>query len=102
MDGGPLKISAKATFHAVDAGGYALALIPTRVSPVDLRTLENAFEISDDIDRGSRLHWEEFRNHLPKRFGGESVVTLGLDEEATAETESERTSDLSQAEDEIW
>jgi Phage terminase large subunit len=77
---GPLKISAKQKFHAVDAGGYALSMIPTRVAPVDVRELRPAFDIADGIDEGSRRHWEDVRRHLPMRRGNESVVTSGWDE----------------------
>lgn len=101
-EGKPLRITAKSTFHSVDAGGYALALIPARAVSVDLRELLPAFDIAEGVDRGSKLHWEEFRRHLPMRKGNESVVTLGMDETQMAEDDSERTFNLSEAEDEVW
>jgi len=75
-----LKIVSKQKFHAIDAGGYAFEFIPTKVVAVDTRTLEAAFDIADDIDDGSRRHWEALQRTLPKRKGHESVVTQGIDE----------------------
>lgn len=76
----PTKIVSKQKFHSIDAGGYALSLIPTRVAPVDIREINAFFQIDKNIDRQSRLHWEGVLAQLPKLKGRESVVTLGLDE----------------------
>jgi hypothetical protein len=77
---GPLKISAKQRFHAVDAGGYALSLIPTRVSPVDTRQIRPYFDIAEHVDEASRRHWEQVQRSLPRRRGDEPVITPGWDE----------------------
>ncbi len=76
----PTKIVSKQKFHAVDAGGYALSILPSRVSPVDIREVTDFFPIGDDVDRMSRMHWEREVANLPKRKGTESFVTAGLDE----------------------
>jgi hypothetical protein len=99
--GKPLKIASKAKYHSVDAGGYALALIPTKVVAVDTREIRQAFDISENVDRGSRIHWEEFVRHLPMRRGNESVVTMGMDEALMAEQEVERVG-IKDAEDETY
>jgi len=78
--GAPIKIASKQKFHAVDAGGYALSTLPTKVAPVDIRELLPAFDIPEHLDEGSKKHWQEMRRHLPMRRGNESVVTLGYDE----------------------
>ncbi len=70
-----LKIVGKQHFHAVDAAGYALASVPSRVNKVDTDELMDAFEISEDLDRHSKLHWETARKELPKTKGGQPVIT---------------------------
>lgn len=77
---GPLKIPAKSKFHAIDAGGYALGLLPTKLQPVDIREIREAFDISKTVDDGSLRHWEQWRKHLPKRKGNESIVTTGYED----------------------
>lgn len=76
----PTSIVSKQKFHAIDAGGYALSILPSRVSPVDIREVTDWFPIADNVDRMSRLHWEREIATLPKRKGRDSVVTVGLDE----------------------
>lgn len=75
-----LKIVAKQKFHAVDAGGYALSVIPSRVAPVDVREVLPMYEIPEHLDEGSRKHWERERSRLPMRKGNDPVITLGFDE----------------------
>jgi hypothetical protein len=77
---GPLKIESKQKFHAIDAGGYALSTIPTKLTANDLRPIEEAYDIPEGLDRHSYMHWKRDRSNLPKRRGRESVVSLGLDE----------------------
>ena len=76
-----LKIVAKQKFHAVDAGGYALSIIPTRVAPVDIRETLPLYEIPDHLDRQSQMHWHKERSMLPLMKGRESIVTVGLDDD---------------------
>lgn len=75
-----LKIVAKQKFHSVDAGGYALSHIPTRVTAVDLTQITDAFDIPAELDNHSRRHWEAVLSQLPKMKGRESVITAGLDD----------------------
>lgn len=75
-----LKIVGKPKFHSVDAGGYALSRLPSRVAPVDLREVRPMYEIAEGVDWASRKHWEAQLAQLPRRRGNESVVTLGIDE----------------------
>lgn len=70
-----LKIVGKQHFHAIDAAGYAFAALPTRCDPVDTSELLDAFEIQEDIDQGSKRHWETVRRELPKTKGGQPVIT---------------------------
>lgn len=79
--GGRLVIKGKQHFHSVDAGGYALSVLPTRVAPVDLRVTRPMFEVGANVDEASRLHWEQELRRLPYRRGNESVVTVGVDED---------------------
>jgi hypothetical protein len=74
------RIVAKARYHAVDAGGYALSHLPIRASALDLRILGPAYEIQT-TDPTSVAHWERELSMLPFRKGRESLVTPGLDEE---------------------
>jgi hypothetical protein len=96
-----LKIASKSSFHAVDAGGYALSLIPTKVVAVDIREIRQAFDIADGLDEGSYRHWEEFRRTLPMRKGNESIVTPGYDDELQ-DTDRRDDTDMRNVEDEIW
>jgi hypothetical protein len=75
-----LKIVAKQKYHSIDAAGYALSHIPTRITAVDISIVEEAFEISETLDPGSRAHWEAVRSQMPKMRGRQSVVTAGLDD----------------------
>ncbi len=76
-----LKIVGKQHFHTVDAAGYALSILPTRVSPNDLTQIEDAFQIPGHVDRASRLHWEAELATRPKMKGRHSIITAGLDDE---------------------
>jgi hypothetical protein len=76
-----LKIVGKQHFHTVDAGGYALSVIPTRVAANDLSQVEDAYQIAPSLDRHSRLHWEADLAQWPKHKGRESIITSGLDDE---------------------
>lgn len=76
-----LKIKDKQRFHSIDAGGYALSRIPTRVSPVDVRDTQPMYMIGDNVDEASRQHWETELAELPKRRGNESLVSLSMDED---------------------
>lgn len=76
-----IKIKDKQRFHAVDAAGYALSRIPTRVSPVDLREVTDFFVMGEGIDEGSKRHWEQELAALPRRKGRESLATIAWDEE---------------------
>lgn len=76
-----LKIVGKQHFHSVDAGGYALSVVPTRIVANDLTQLEDAYQIPEALDRHSRLHWEADLAQWPKRKGRESIITAGLDDE---------------------
>jgi hypothetical protein len=87
---GPLKIMAKSKFHAVDAGGYALSVIPTRIVAVDLRGPQPLFEIKTE-DPVSKKHWEQMLRELPEPR--ESAVTRGLDESEFHEESREREPD---------
>lgn len=78
--GQPLKIVSKARFHSVDAGGYALGLIPTHAKGVEIRAVRDAIDIAPNMDEPSRRHWEQENEHLPKRRGRESLQTVGFDE----------------------
>lgn len=75
-----LKIVGKQKYHSVDAGGYALSYLPTKIVAVDLTKERDAFEIPVEVDEHSRRHWEQVRSQLPKMRGRESVVTHGFDE----------------------
>jgi hypothetical protein len=78
---GKLVIKGKQHFHSVDAGGYALSVLPTKAVALDLRVLRPMFDIAQNIDEGSRKHWENELRNLPKRLGRESVVSVGIDED---------------------
>jgi len=80
VSGKPL-IVAKSRFHAVDAGGYALSLVPTRVAFVEIRPIRDAISMPDTLDDASRRHWESWSTQFPKMRGRESVVTQGFDED---------------------
>ena len=80
-----LKIVGKQHYHTVDAAGYALGSIPTRIVANDLTEIEDAYQISDKLDRHSRLHWEADLSMHPKRKGRESIITSGLDDEFSQE-----------------
>ncbi len=101
LEGRPMRIAAKARFHSVDAGGYALSLIPTKVVAVDRRETRYAFDIPEGLDRGSKMHWEEYRKNLPMYKGNESVVAWGVDELGQDDF-ADRTHDLKEAEDEAY
>lgn len=76
-----LKIVGKQHFHTVDAGGYALSIIPTRIVANDLTEIEDAYRIGDNIDLHSRVHWEADLARHPKQKGRESIITSGLDDD---------------------
>jgi hypothetical protein len=76
-----LKIVGKQHFHTVDAAGYALSILPTRVTANDLTEIQDAYKISDTLDRHSRLHWEADLAARPKMKGRESIITSGLDDD---------------------
>lgn len=80
-----LKIVGKQHYHTVDAAGYALGSIPTRIVPNDLTEITDAYKISDRLDRHSRLHWEADLASRPKMKGRESIITSGLDDEFSME-----------------
>ena len=75
-----LKIVGKQHFHTVDAAGYALSIIPTKVTPNDLSKLTDAYQLSETLDRHSRLHWEADLAMQPKFKGRESVITQDMEE----------------------
>lgn len=76
-----LKIVGKQHFHTVDAGGYALSAIPTKIVAVDLEEIRDAYEIPEHLDQHSRRHWEAHRATLPKMKGRASMITAGLDDD---------------------
>lgn len=78
--GKPLRIAFKASFHSIDAGGYALSHVPTTVRPVSIHDTRTAFSIRTDIDDGSYRHWKQFQDALP-RMRGQSLVTTGYDDD---------------------
>ncbi len=75
-----LKIVGKQHFHSVDAAGYALGILPTRIVANDLTEITDVYQISNTLDRHSRMHWEADLAQHPKRKGRESVITAGLDD----------------------
>lgn len=77
---GKLVIKGKQHFHSVDAGGYALSVLPTKAVSVDLRILQPMYDIAQGIDEGSRKHWENELRHMPMRRGRESLIAVGVDE----------------------
>jgi len=85
-----LKIVGKQHFHSVDAAGYALGTIPTKVVAVDTRLTKDVYDIPDHLDRQSQLHWEEERRNLPypRVRDGEPVITEGFDEETFHQEET--------------
>lgn len=99
-----LKIVAKSKYHPVDAGGYALAMIPSRVTGVEIREIRDAIDIAPDVDEHSRRHWEEMNRHLPKRRGRESIVTQGFDEAEfhRDDTEDDGLNHMRREEDGLW
>lgn len=84
-----LKIKDKQRFHSVDAGGYALSRIPTRVTPVDLRQEQPYFFVGENIDDASKKHWELELATLPRRRGNESVITTAMDEQEFNQEQAE-------------
>lgn len=76
-----LKIVGKQHFHTVDAAGYAMGSIPTRIVANDLTEIEDAYKIGDTIDLHSRRHWEADLARHPKMRGRESIITAGLDDD---------------------
>jgi hypothetical protein len=98
---GKLIIKGKQHFHSVDAGGYALSVIPTKAVAVDLRVLQPMFDIAQGVDAVSRAHWESQLRVLPLMKGRESVVTMSMDEdEFNRESGDERPT--GRLEDERW
>jgi hypothetical protein len=98
---GKLIIKGKQHFHSVDAGGYALSVIPTKAVAVDLRILQPMFDIAQGVDDASRAHWESQLRVLPLMRGRESVVTMSMDEdEFHRESGDERPT--GRLEDERW
>jgi hypothetical protein len=102
-DGASMKITAKAKFHAVDAGGYALSIIPTRVAPVDLRGPQPFFPVVTE-DEYSVRHWQKVLSTLPRVSSrGESTVTLGFDEkEYVMDLETDHTPEEFAGSEEAW
>lgn len=77
----PVRIRNKQEFHAVDALGYALAAVPTRVGRVVVPT-GPAIAIAPEADEASARHWAQWSAALPRR---DSLVTYGVDEEPEIE-----------------
>lgn len=76
-----LKIVAKAKYHSIDAGGYALSQLPARAQSVEIRPITDAIHIDrESLDDASIRHWDMVNADLPKRRGRESLVTAGFDE----------------------
>jgi hypothetical protein len=89
-------------YHSVDAGGYALSLVPTTVVPVDIREIHPAFDIREGLDDGSRRHWTEFRRTLPMRKGNESMISWGEDELGLDDTTEREGNELAEFENDLW
>jgi hypothetical protein len=96
-----LVIKGKQHFHSVDAGGYALSVLPTVATPVDLLRARPMFEIGADVDDASRLHWEAQLRTLPLIKGRESVIAMGVDEDEM-NRESGDESPIGRREDDRW
>jgi len=99
----PMKIAAKSKYHSVDAGGYALAMVPTRVNAVTMQGVQAPFLISKAADEDSQRYWKQVLVQLPHQR--ESRVTSGYDEsEFNADITS--TEDVEEKfrseEDELW
>lgn len=98
---GKLIIKGKQHFHSVDAGGYALSVLPTKATPVDLRILQPMFDIGADVDAASRIHWEQQLRVLPLIKGRDSVITMSMDEDEF-HRESGDESPTGRLEDDRW
>lgn len=100
---GPIKIEAKQKYHSVDAGGYALSILPTKAVAVDISKERPMFHIYEGVDQGSRLHWEGVLSQLPK-VRGASIITPGFDEAefSQEEVKDRRGSEKESNEDLVW
>jgi len=99
---GKLVIKGKQHFHSVDAGGYALSVLPTKAVALDLRVLRPMFDIAQNIDIGSRRHWEQELRNLPLRRGRESVVSVGVDEDELNRENDDGVRPSGRMEDDDW